>query len=220
MIRAILFDLDETLIDRKETMRLFLLDQHQRFSELHSRSDKEYAEACLRHQQNGYADKYTAFTLACLDQGFTNKMLVSALFEDFKNYYGKLPVLFPGASETLNLLSQSYRLGLVSNGRTKGQMAKIKVSGISDYFSSICISESVGCKKPDHEIFLKCLRELSVSPSEAVFVGDNPQVDIEPAKSLGMSAVWLKNKYFTEPEFCDFIITDIRELSNVLEKCA
>jgi len=219
MIRAILFDLDETLIDRSETMRLFLLDQHQRFSELHGCSNKEYAEACLKHQQNGYADKHTAYTLACSDLGFTNKKLISEIFEDFKNCYGNLPVLFPGVYETLNILSQSYRIGLVSNGRTKGQMAKINGSGISDYFSSICISESVGCKKPNHEIFLKCLGELSVSPSEAIFVGDNPKVDIEPAKSLGMRTVWLKNKYFPEPEICDFVITDITELPKVLKKC-
>ena len=175
MIRAILFDLDETLIDRRETMRLFLLEQHQRFSELNSCSDREYAEACLRHQQNGYADKHTAYTLACSDLGITNQKLISAIFEDFKNCYGNLPVLFAGAYETLSMLSLSYRLGLVSNGRAKGQLAKIRASGISEFFSSVCISESVGCKKPNHEIFLKCLHELSVSPSEAIFVGDNPQ---------------------------------------------
>ena len=220
MIRAVLFDLDETLIDRTETMRRFLLGQHLRFTDLHSCTDEEYAEACLGHQQNGYADKLTAFTLACFDLGFSSNRLAAEIFEDFKDRYGKEPVLFTGARDTLDMLSQCYRIGLVSNGRTKGQTAKIEASGIAKYFSSICISESVGCKKPDHAIFLACLSELSVSPSDAVFVGDNPKADIEPAKSLGMRAVWLKNEHFSEPAFCDGVIMSIEELPKLLSKIA
>jgi FMN phosphatase YigB (HAD superfamily) len=72
-------------------------------------------------------------------------------------------------------------------------------------------------KKPDHTIFMKCLDELSVSPSEAVFVGDNPLADIEPAKSLWMRAVWLKNEHFPEPVLCDGIISNIPELIRLLE---
>ncbi len=220
MIRAVLFDLDETLIDRTETMRRFLFGQHLRFTDLHSCTDKEYAEACLGHQQNGYADKLAAFTSACFDLGFSSDRLAAELFEDFKDRYGKEPILFAGAQSTLETLSECYHIGLVSNGRTKGQMAKIEASGIAKYFSSICISESVGCKKPDPEIFLACLRELSVPPSEAVFVGDNPQMDIEPAKALGMRAVWLKNEHFPEPAFCDGVIMSIEELPELLGKIA
>jgi putative hydrolase of the HAD superfamily len=220
MIRAVLFDLDETLIDRTETMRRFLLGQHRRFTNLHSCTDNEYAEACLGHQQNGYADKLTAFKSACFDLGFSSDRVANEVFEDFKNRYGNEPVLFQGVDDILGVLSKKYLVGLVSNGRTKGQTAKIDASGIAKYFSSICISESVGCKKPDHAIFLACLRELSVSPSEAVFVGDNPQVDIEPAKSLGMRAVWVKSEHFQEPVFCDGVIMSIEELPQLLEKIA
>jgi putative hydrolase of the HAD superfamily len=220
MIRAVLFDLDETLIDRTETMRRFLLGQHQRFSDLDNCTAQEYAEACLRHQQNGYADKHIAYKSACFDLGISGNWLADEIFEDFKRRYGDDPVLFPGAHETLNMLSQSYLVGLVSNGRTLVQKAKISESGISKYFSSICISESVGCKKPSHEIFEACLHELSVSSREAVFVGDNPQLDVNPAKSLGMKAVWLKNEYFRAPELCDGVIERLNELPKLLEKIA
>ena len=220
MIRAVLFDLDETLIDRAETMRRFLLGQYLRFNELHRCTDKEYAEACLGHQQNGYADKLTAFTSACIDLGFSSNRLATEIFEDFKDRYGQEPVLFTGARDTLDTISKNYRIGLVSNGRTKGQIAKIEASGIAKYFSSICISESIGCKKPDQAIFLACLRELSALPSEAVFVGDNPQVDIEPAKSLGLRAVWVKNTHFQEPAVCDGVIMSIEELPKLLNEIA
>lgn len=218
MIRAILFDLDETLIDRTETMRRFLIGQYQRFSALRAKDCGEYVGTCLRYQDNGYADKYEAYKLASSDLG--SCVLADTLFEDFKERYGEEAVLFSNVSETLGILHRSYLLGLVSNGRTKGQTAKIEESGIAKFFSSICISESVGNKKPDHGIFMKCLDDLSVSPLESVFVGDNPETDIEPAKYLGMRAIWRRNEFFPEPQSCDGIYSKIDELPGLLKNVA
>lgn len=218
MIRAILFDLDETLVDRTETMRRFLIGQHQRFSALHAKDCGEYVNACLRYQDNGYADKYEAYKLACSD--LDSYVSADQLFEDFKEHYGKEPILFSKVSETLSILHRRYLMGLVSNGRTKGQTAKIEASGIAKFFSSICISESIGSKKPDHRIFIKCLDDLSASPPESVFVGDNPEADIEPAKSLGMRAIWRRNEFFPEPQSCDGIYSNIDELPGLLKNVA
>ena len=220
MIKAILFDLDETLIDRAETMRRFLVAQHRIFPGLSGCTSATFASICLSYQDNGYADKQTAYTSACMALGVKNSSLAEKLYADFKDRYGNEPVPFPDVSETLKLLRRKYRIGLVSNGRTKGQTAKINAGGISEFFSSICISESVGCKKPDAAIFQACLDELSVQPNEAVFVGDNPIVDIEPAKKLGMFTVWVKNPHFPAPVICDGIVTNICELPSVVAKLA
>ena len=220
MIRAVLFDLDETLVDRTETMRRFLMGQYQRFAALQTRDCSEYIDLCLRYQENGYADKYEAYKLACSDFDPPVLELANLLFEDFMGHYGRDPVLFPKVLETLSILHKSYLIGLVSNGRAKGQTAKIETSGIARFFSSICISESVGSKKPDHEIFTKCLDDLSISPLEAVFVGDNPIADIEPAKSLGMRAIWRKNEFFPEPLSCDGVYSNIDELPELLNNVA
>lgn len=220
MIRAVLFDLDETLIDRTETMRKFLMNQHQKLSALQSRDIGEFVQACLRYQDNGYADKHESYKQACSDLYPSVPILADQLFEDFKDRYGKEPVLFPKVSETLNTLHKRYLMGLVTNGRTRGQTSKIEASGIAGLFSSVCISESIGSKKPDQRIFMKCLEELSVLPMHAVFVGDNPVADIEPAKSLGMRAIWRRNEFFSEPLQCDGVYSNIDELPGLLEQVA
>lgn len=212
MIRAILFDLDETLVDRTETMRRFLVAQHERFPELSGHSSTTFANTCLKYQDNGYADKLGAYESVCENLELADSGLSGALLADFKERYGADAVPFPNVVETLRLLQSQYRIGLVSNGRTKGQTAKIESFGIKGFFSSICISESFGCKKPDPTIFKVCLDELSVRPEEAVFVGDNPLVDIEPAKKIGMFAVWVRNPHFPAPATCDGVITSIVEL--------
>ncbi|MAY54947.1 MAG: hypothetical protein CMQ37_03705 [Gammaproteobacteria bacterium] len=217
MIQAVLFDLDETLVDRTETMRKFLMGQHKRVTALNSMDCFEYVDACLKYQENGYADKHDAYKLACEAIGPSVANLADLLVEDFKEYYGKEPVLFPGVLDTLSILHKSYIMGLVSNGRTKVQAAKIEASGIARFFSSVCISEAIGVKKPDREIFIKCLDDLSVKPLDAVFVGDNPSLDIEPAKALGMRAIWRRNGYFPEPQSCDGIYSNIDELPGMLK---
>jgi len=62
MIKAILFDLDETLVDRSGMMRLFLAEQYQHFEELHRYDKKSFIDSCLVFQRNGYADKYDAYS--------------------------------------------------------------------------------------------------------------------------------------------------------------
>ncbi|MCP8898704.1 HAD family hydrolase [Gilvimarinus xylanilyticus] len=216
MIKAILFDLDETLIDRTETMRRFLLEQHGLFAELAAFSAPVYSAVCLSQQANGYADKLDAYVSACHELGVGSSGLAQRLFVDFKDRYGERPVLFSGVMATLKQLHGRYQLGLVTNGRVKGQMAKIEASGIKRFFSSICISESLGCKKPDATIFQACLDELSVAADEALFVGDNPTADIEPARKLGMFTVWVKSEYFSAPQLCDGIVSGVGELARCL----
>lgn len=83
MIRAILFDLDETLIDRNETMRLFLANQHSRFPALRACDSDVFAAECLRFQHNGYADKLEAYSKACVSLGIREYNLRQSLCRHF-----------------------------------------------------------------------------------------------------------------------------------------
>lgn len=112
MIRAILFDLDETLINRNETMRLFLMNQHERFPALRVCGLDIFATECLRFQNNGYADKFEAYSKACGSLGILESSLPATLFDDFKNNYGGTAVAFDGALEVVRELSRSFKLGM------------------------------------------------------------------------------------------------------------
>lgn len=55
---------------------------------------------------------------------------------------------------------------------------------LTDYFSIIVISEAIGLRKPDPEIYLYTCNQLDCKPSDCIFIGDNPKADIEGAKKL------------------------------------
>ena len=214
MIRAVIFDLDETLINRNSTMRLFLTSQRKRYPEL----PDSFVDACIKFQNNGYADKLEAYQKACVATGTNTSTLPTALYADLKEHYGFEAIAFEGAVATLQQLYNDYSLGLITNGRTRGQMAKLDSVRVREYFSAIVISEAHGRKKPDASIFKACLEQLNCKPGEAVYIGDNPTNDIVPAKALGMHAIWLRNAHFAAPDSCDAIVEDIREVPDTIAK--
>ncbi|MDA0790785.1 MAG: HAD family hydrolase [Proteobacteria bacterium] len=217
MLRAIIFDLDETLIDREQTMRGFLEAQHRRL--LYSGSASEFAARVLSFQDGGYADKRAAYALALdghdRDTGHLTSV-TDALMSDFLENYGMDAVCFPDADVTLAELKQQFSLGLVSNGRARGQRAKLSSAGIGPYFDVVVISEEAGVSKPDPAIFIQCLSGLGIQPQESLYVGDHPVNDIEPAVTLGMYAVWLRNARFSEAPLAHGVIDHIRELPGLI----
>ena len=82
-------------------------------------------------------------------------------------------------------------MGLVSNGKTPFQEHNFYALGITDYFSTIVISEAIGLRKPDPAIYLYTCTQLGCNPSDCIFIGDNPKADIEGAKK------WVCKQYFS-----------------------
>jgi putative hydrolase of the HAD superfamily len=73
-------------------------------------------------------------------------------------------------------------------------MEKLRVCRLEGMFGTVMVSEAFGARKPDPSIFKAALRALGARPEDTVFVGDSWNVDIAPARALGMRAVWL-NRY-------------------------
>jgi putative hydrolase of the HAD superfamily len=214
-ISSIIFDLDETLIDREATMMKFLIKQRQRLSGLLNCGDIQYANSVLKFQNGGYANKRTAFQFALIELNQEERHLDS-IVRDFESTYGNEAIAFPGVRTTLLELKKDFSLGLISNGRSKGQRNKIRSSNLDGLFDVVVISEEVGVKKPDPSIFVHCLELLSVKASCSAYVGDNPANDIEPANKLGMISIWVENSNFEAPHDVKAIISNISDLTDTI----
>ena len=213
-ISVVIFDLDETLIDREATMREFLMKQHRRLSGILNCDSTHYANTVLSFQNGGYADKRTAFQSALSELNQASDSL-EIVFQDFKDSYGSEAIAFPTVHNTLEILGSSFTLGLISNGRSIGQRNKLRSANIESLFDAVVISEEVGLKKPDPKIFQHCLKLLGVTATEAVYVGDNPSNDIEPANKLGMISIWVENPNFHAPQEANATISNISNISDL-----
>jgi YjjG family noncanonical pyrimidine nucleotidase len=94
--------------------------------------------------------------------------------------------LEPGARELLSALKDKVALGLVTNGYKDAQRGRIQASGLSNYFTTIVISEEVGCAKPEPRIFDLALSQLGVKHSQALYVGDSIEYDYKGALNAGI----------------------------------
>jgi putative hydrolase of the HAD superfamily len=110
-------------------------------------------------------------------------------FTDPSNYR-----LFPDVTPALDVLRGArLTLGLVSNfeGWLDGLLEAL---GLIPYFDVRVISGIEGVEKPDPRIFRLALERTGAAATESVYVGDNPSFDVDPAESLGMSAVLLDRR--------------------------
>lgn len=96
--------------------------------------------------------------------------------------------VFPGLAQTLDAMHRSgIRLGVVSGARPE-VLDLLRENGVLDRFDSIVLGADVSRRKPDPEGIVKCLAELGVTADAAVYVGDTP-VDIQASRAARVRSV-------------------------------
>jgi putative hydrolase of the HAD superfamily len=219
MIKACLFALDGTLLDRERSLERFLIGQYHRLRHQweHVPQDK-FMQRFFQLDQRGYVWKDYVYR-GLVEEFSLNGVGWEELLADYVNHFREACVPFHGAADILHRLrDKGIRLALVTNGRGWFQTGNIRALGIESYFDAILISEWEGVAKPSPEIFHRALDRLGVEPAEAVFVGDHPVNDIAAARAVGMKAVWKRDPIWPEPVEVDGVIDELGELLPWLEE--
>lgn len=132
----------------------------------------------------------------------------------FVHRHGEV-ALFAGAAEVLAGLGERLVLGLVSNGNTDPRR-----SGLDGVFDFHLAADAVGIRKPDPRMFAMAAAAAGCRPSELVYVGDHPTLDVVAAQAAGCRGVWLDRAGAGRPPGVvpDATITDLAELPAVLHR--
>jgi putative hydrolase of the HAD superfamily len=190
-LRAVFFDLDQTLTDRARSIEVVSAKLREAFPQhCGNRSVDFIRDAVLSLDAGGYRPR--AEFCEMLTYALTWPMPAKELEAWWRKHFPACAVEATGAAEVLAALdARGLRLGIVTNGAESTQQAKIDVLGFRRFLSTVQVSEAVGVKKPDPEIFFRALKEAGVSAAEAVFVGDHPENDVIGATRAGMRAIWV-----------------------------
>ncbi len=218
MVRAALFDLDGTILDRLSSLRVYLHLQVGRLADLLGPIPfGEYVERVVELDAHGHSEKDELFR--SIEREFALPPRAwKLILDDFETHFPHTCVPFPKAHQTLSTLhQQGLTMGLVTNGRVRSQQPKIDGLGIARYFRTILISEAEGVAKPDPEIFRRAVHNLGVSAHETVMIGDNPEADVRGAKSFGMRAIWKRDEYWEAPELVDGVVEELDELPKLID---
>ena len=126
--------------------------------------------------------------------GIHDVELADHLSEDYVYWSPRIVRLVPGTMELLEYLKPKYHLHLITNGFEEVQDTKLTLSGMKPYFETMTVSEEVGVKKPNPEIFQYALNKAHATAEESLMIGDEMAVDIDGARAAGIDTVLFNPK--------------------------
>jgi putative hydrolase of the HAD superfamily len=156
------------------------------------------------------------FKLALSDFNIENESLTESLAADYLKICPQKKHLFPNTIKTLDYLQAKYQLHIITNGFVEVQHHKIRNSGIGSYFKHIHISEEIGFKKPEPEIFNYAVGLSGSAHEHCIMIGDNPETDIMGAINAGIDHILFNPVEMEVPHFVNKSIGHWDEIMAIL----
>ena len=148
--------------------------------------------------------------------GIHDIALADHLSEDYVYWSPRIVRLVPGTMELLEYLKPKYHLHLITNGFEEVQHTKLSGSGMEPYFETLTVSEEVGVKKPNPEIFRYALKKAGATPEESLMIGDEMAVDINGARAAGIDQVFFNATGQPAQGQCTFEVSSLSEIKGIL----
>jgi putative hydrolase of the HAD superfamily len=208
--RAILFDLDDTIITTRTRRDQAWADVATEFAHelqpfapaLLAQAIRAEAQAFFTNAENAVVWRQSlrearrevvrrAFRRLGKSGRAQRTALPHRLADRFSDVQDAAWILSPGAHETIDeLRAGGVRLGLITNGDSTGQRAKVGRFELDRRFHHLQIEGEHGFGKPDPLAYRHALRALGAEPHEAWIVGDNLEWEVAAPQRLGIHAVW------------------------------
>ena len=225
MIKAVLIDIDNTLLDfrkcSKESMCLAAEDFGIDFPENYFEIFTEINNGLWEKIEKGELTRQGLFKVRwnLIFEAMGIKADGPAFDELFREYIKKSANPVDGAKEILEYLSEKYYVCVASNSAFEQQKARLDKAGMLPYIKEIFTSEEIGFAKPSTEFFEACVNgHSSFGKDEIMLIGDSITADIEGGKKFGLKTCWFNfdKKPDAVCDSADFIVDDLLQIKNIL----
>ena len=222
-IRAIIFDLDDTLYPETDYVK-------SGFSAVGAEMERRFPikDAYKKLIEYFSADRRDVYGRVLRDCGVTFDERDIADFVNIYRTHRPAITLSPEVKETLSILkARGYKLGILTDGRPHQQRAKLEALGLYGLVDAVVVTDELGgeaYRKPNPAAFEAICERLAVLPEEAVYVGDNPEKDFAIKQYLRIMTVRvLSNGLYSDGSYScgigpDMTIKDVSALTEILFK--
>jgi len=205
--KAILFDLDDTILDTTLSADRLWLRAAEHFAQ-RAGTDTEAFDKQMQisrawfwsdpeRNKAGRMDLYRA-RAGCVEHALEALLCRpdAGLADEVASWFTKrrIPEMkpFDGAIDAIKKLKEAgVKTALISNGKGETQRDKVIRFGLEPYFDCILLEGEFGIGKPDRRVFDHALSKLNVKPQDAWMVGDNLDWEIAAPQKLGIKGVWV-----------------------------
>ncbi len=223
MIKAIIFDLDNTLVDFTRFKENSIRSAIESMIDAGLKIDPEtaYKKIFQIYEEKGWEyqrvfDDFLSEVMGYIDY----KILASGIVAYRRAKEGSL-VLYPNVTRTLlNLVKKGIKLAVVSDAPALQVWTRLVQMNLHHIFDVVITFDDTGKRKPDPEPFLKALEKLNLKPNEVIMVGDWAERDIVGAKKVGIKTIFAKygNTFGTINSGADWEIDDIEEIVKIVDE--
>nr|WSZ14124.1 HAD-IA family hydrolase [Streptomyces canus] len=190
----VLFDLDNTLVDRRGTLG----DWAAEFTARHGLEDEEQAYVLGMVAERAYPSTFDAIR--------TRFRLPMSTAELWRAYCTGIAALVSCPAEVLDGLEElraaGWRVGVATNGAADIQRAKLRATGISERVDGVFVSEEADARKPQTRHFALAAARCGAALGDGGWmVGDNPVNDIGGGHAAGLNTIWIVNDRVWPPDY-------------------
>jgi len=224
MIKNILIDIDNTLLDfnesAKECIRIAFNEQGIHFDQNTFPVFKRVNDGLWLKIENGELDRNglhkIRFNLVLQALGLSGDgATIERRFREIL-FHTAIPV--EGAVELLKYLSSKYQVYTASNAIYLQQINRLTKTGMIGYIKDNFISEKLGCQKPTKDFFDACMQSANAKIEETVMIGDSLTADIIGAHEYGLKSIWYNHskEYVSGKECYDYVVNNLIDIKNIL----
>ncbi len=223
MIKAVIFDIDNTLMDFMRMKRAAVDAAADAMIDAGlAMPKKELVEKIFKiYWAEGIEDQNIFDKVLTKEFGQIDYRILAAGIIGYKRAKAGHMTLYPHVNMALtDLLKSGVRMGVVSDAPRLSVWMRIVGLGLHHYFEHVVTFDDTGEKKPSPKPFKKVLELMNVAPAEAIMVGDWAERDVKGAKAFGMKTAWAKygNEFDTPVSGADYELDDIYDIVGIIRR--
>ena len=222
MIKAIIFDLDNTLLDfvkmKQFSVKAAITAMNEAGLEVDEK--KAYKDIFDLYIERGWENQQVFDDYLNQTVGEVSNKILAAGIVSYRRAREATLLVYPNVNKTLiQLIKMGINLAVVSDAPSREAWMRLYYLNLHHVFDPVLTFDDTGVRKPSPKPFQMALDYLKIEPNEAIMIGDWPERDVVGAKEIGMKTIFARygDTFGTVDSGADWDVNDVYEVVNIIK---